>query len=418
MADDGPVLSPYRVLDLTGEDGWLCGKILGDLGADVVKVEPPGGDSARYKGPFYHDEDDPEKSLSWFAYNANKRGITLDLDARAGQDLLRRLASEADFVVESFSPGDLDARGIGYSVLCALNPRLVFTSITPFGQTGPYAKYRGSDLQATALSGFLSLVGKPGKPPLRIGLPQSPLWASMYAAVATLISHYHRQATGRGQHVDVSMQASMLLALANAPAYWSLNRENLHRAGTDMVGRSLTGAKMRALYPCRDGYINFIIYGGEAGKRSNQALVEWMSETGVAPEWLKRKDWDAFNVATSTQEEIDAIEEPLAAFLAQLDKAEFARESVKRGMLGYPVNNARDIREDPQLDARNFWQTVEHPELNSTLTYPGAFVKFACHRPAIRRRAPQIGEHNAEIYLHELGLSEKEFERLKQTKVI
>ena len=418
MADDGSVLSPYRVLDLTGENGWLCGKILGDLGADVVKVEPPGGDRARQKSPFYHDERDPEKSLSWFAYNANKRGVTLDLELHAGQDLFCRLARQADFVIESYAPGYLSARGIGYPELHKINPQLVFTSITPFGQTGPYADYRGADLHATALSGFMLLVGEPGKPPLRVSLPQAPMWAGMYAAAGTLIAHYHRQATGRGQHVDVSMQASMLLALANAPAYWSLNRENLPRAGTQVVGRSLTGAKIRAIYPCQDGYINFIIYGGEAGKRSNQAMVGWMTEAGVAPKWLKEKDWGAFNVATSTQEEIDAIEEHFAIFLARLTKAEFAGESAKRGILGYPVNDARDIRVDPQLDARKFWQPVDHPELGASITYPGTFVKFSCHRPEIRRRAPRIGEHNEAIYVRELGLAEKEFEQLKQTGVI
>ncbi len=418
MADAGSVLAPYRVLDLTGEHGWLCGKILGDLGADVVKVEPPGGDRARQKAPFYHDERDPEKSLAWFAYNANKRGITLDLDARAGQALFRRLARQADFILESYAPDYLSARGIGYPALREINPRLIFTSITPFGQTGPYAGYRGGDLHATALSGFLSLVGEPGKPPLRVSLPQAPMWAGMYAAAGTLIAHYQRQATGRGQHVDVSMQASMLLALANAPAYWSLNRENLRRAGTQVIGRSLTGAKIRAIYRCRDGYINFIIYGGAAGKRSNQAMVEWMAEAGAVPAWLKEKDWDAFNVATSTQDEIDAIEEHFAAFLARRTKAEFANESVKRGILGYPVNDARDIGADPQLTARGFWQAVEHRELDATITYPGAFAKFSCHRPPIRRRAPRIGEHNAEIYVHEIGLSEQEFEQLKQTGVI
>ncbi|MDE3090723.1 MAG: CoA transferase, partial [Chloroflexota bacterium] len=398
------LLSPYRVLDLTGEHGWLCGRILGDLGADVVKVEPPGGDPARHKGPFYRNVQDPEKSLGWFAHNANKRGITLDLESRPGQDLFRRLAHAADFIVESFAPGYLDTRGIGYRQLREINSSLVVTSITPFGQTGPYAHFRGGDLHATALSGFMSLVGEPGKPPLRILLPQAPMWAGMYATAGTLIAHYHRQATGRGQHVDVSMQASLLWALANAPAFWSLNRENLQRAGTRVVGRSITGATMRAIYPCRDGNINFIIYGGDAGKRSNQAMVEWMTEEGGAPTWLKQQDWDAFNVATSTQAEIDAIEESFAAFLQKRTKAEFARESVKRGILGYPVNTTRDIREDPQLAAREFWQKVEHPELNATITYPGTFVKLNCHRPPLRRRAPRIGEHNEEIYLHEMGL--------------
>jgi crotonobetainyl-CoA:carnitine CoA-transferase CaiB-like acyl-CoA transferase len=233
-----------------------------------------------------------------------------------------------------------------------------------------------------------------------------------------LLAHHYRQETGCGQQVDVSLQAGMLWALANAPAFWSLNRENLQRAGTQIVGRSVTGARMRALYPCQDGYINFIIYGGEAGKRSNEAMVEWMDEKGVAPEWLKQKDWGAFNVATSTQEEIDAIEAPFGAFLRERTKTEFANESLKRGILGYPVNDARDISQDPQLVARGFWQTVEHPELNATLTYPGLFAKFSNALPQPTRRAPLIGEHNAQVYLNELELSRREFDALKRDKVL
>ena len=411
------VLAPYRVLDLTSEDGWLCGRILGDLGADVIKIEPPGGDPARHHGPFYHDDDNPEKSLTWFAFNANKRGITLDLNSSPGQDLFRRLAQTADFVVESYRPGHMDERGIGYQALKALNPRLIFTSITPYGQTGPYAQYKGSDLQALALSGFMSLVGDPGKPPLRNQVPQAPVWACMYASSGMLLAHYYRQTTGQGQQVDVSQQASMLWALANAPSFWSLNRENLHRAGALIIGRSIKGAKMTAIYPCRDGHINFIIYGGEAGKRSNEGMVAWMAEEDLAPDWLKQKNWDAFNVATSTQEEIDALEGPFAAFLQRRTKAEFADESVKRGILGYPVNNARDIREDPQLIARDFWQTVDHPELGKEITYPGMFAKFSRHGYTARR-APRIGEHNEQVYAGELGLTPQAYEQLAQDRVI
>ncbi len=408
------LLSPYRVLDLTDQNGWLCGRILGDLGADVVKVEPPRGDPGRNSGPFYRDERDPEKSLTWFAYNANKRGITLDLASYQGQDIFRRLAQKADFVIESYAPGHLDSLGLGYAKLREAHPPLVLTSITPFGQSGPYAHYRGSDLIAMAMSGFMSLVGEPGQPPLRVSLPQAAMWTGMYAAAGTLIAHYYRQMTGRGQHVDVSMQAGMLWALANAPAFWSLNQENLTRAGNFIIGRSMTGAHMRAIYPCRDGHINFIIYGGEAGKRSNEAMVEWMAEKRAAPDWLKHKDWNAFNVATSAPEEIDALEKPFAEFLQQRTKAEFSEESTRRGIMGYPVANAQDIRNDPQLNAREFWQEVEDPELGARFVYPGAFAKFSAASINIHRRAPRTGEHNEEIYMRELGLSEKELNALKQ----
>ncbi len=412
------LLTPYRVLDLTDKNGWLCGRILGDLSADVIKVEPPAGDSGRRVGVFYHDDPNPEKNLFWFAYNANKRGITLALDTGQGHELLRRLVQRTDFLIESFPPGYLDAQDLGYSVLREINPRLIVTSITPFGQTGPYAHYQGSDLIAMAMCGFMSLVGEPGRPPVRISLPQAAMWTGMYAAAGTLIAHHYREATGHGQYVDVSTQASLLWALANAPAHWSLHREDLHRDGSRIVGRSMTGARMRAIYRCRDGHINFILYGGEAGKRSNEAMVQWMTELNEAPEWLKQKDWATFNVAASTQEELDVLEQPFVEFLGRRTKAEFAAESLKRGILGYPVANAQDIRNDPQLAARKFWQTVEHPELNATVTYPGSFAQFSANQYRIYRRAPAIGEHNDEIYRMELGLPQEELETLQQRGII
>ncbi len=412
------ILAPYRVLDLTDRSGWLCGRILGDLGADVVKVEPPGGDAGRRWGAFYRDDPDPTKNLAWFAYNANKRGVTLSFETAGGAALLHLLTQRADVLIESYPPGFLEARGVSHTALRDINPRLVVTSITPFGQTGPYAHYRGSDLVAMAMSGLMSLVGEPGRPPLRVSLPQAAMWTGMYAAGGTLVAHYHAQMTGHGQHVDVSMQASLLWALANAPAHWSLLREDLHRAGNAMVGRTITGARMRAIYRCRDGHINFIIYGGEAGRRSNEAMVRWMIESGGAPDSLRQRDWSAFNVASATQEEIEAIEGPFAAFLEKCTKAEFAHESVKRGVLGYPVADARDIREDPQLAARGSWQRVEHPELDATLTYPGPFAKFSAAACPIRRRAPRIGEHNDEIYRGELGLSGQAMQALRQEGVI
>ncbi len=414
----GGLLAPYRILDLTDRTGWLCGRILGDLGADVVKVEPPGGDPGRRLGGFYKDDPDPAKNLAWFAYNASKRGVTLSLETASGRELLRRLAQRADFLIESYPPGFLEARTLGHRALRELNPRLIATSITPFGQTGPHAHYRGSDLVAMAMSGLMSLVGEPGRPPLRVSLAQAAMCAGVYAACGTLVAHHYRQTTGRGQHVDVSMQASLLWALANAPAHWSLLREDLHRGGNYMVGRSIAGARMRAIYRCEDGYINFIIYGGEAGRRSNEAMVQWMAESGEAPESLRHKDWAAFNVATSPQDEIDAIEGPFAAFLARCTKAEFSTESVKRGILGYPVADARDIRGDPQLATRGFWQQVEHPEFGASLSYPGPFVRFPVAACAIRRRAPGVGEHNEEIYGGELGLSPRNLAELRQEAVI
>lgn len=412
------MLSGYRALDLTGELGFLCGKILGDLGADVIKVEPPGGDPARRFGPFAGDVADPERSLYWLAYNNSKRGITLNLRAPAGRDLFLRLVRTADFVLESFPPGELAALGCGYEDLAAANPRLIMVSITPFGQSGPYRSYLGSDLEIMALGGAMSLAGEPDGPPLRVTVPQAPMWVGAEAAMGALVALHHRSLTGCGQHVDVSAQAAVLSALSHAPAFWDLNRENPLRAGVFVTGRSVTGARMRVFWPCRDGWLNFIIYGGAAGQRTNQALVEWMDERGAAPPELKAKDWSAFDITRATQAEIDAIERPVGEFFRQLTKAEFLAGVTRRGMLGYPVSTAADILRDPQLDDRGFWHEEEDPELGASLRYPGAFARFGSGGCRVRRRAPRIGEHNAEVLCGELGLPAAELERLASDRVI
>jgi crotonobetainyl-CoA:carnitine CoA-transferase CaiB-like acyl-CoA transferase len=412
------VLAPYRVLDLTDSWGYLCGKILGDLGADVVKVEPPGGDPDRGVGPFFHEEPDPERSLYWFAFNTSKRGITLDLSCATGRELFLRLAARADFVLESFAPGHLTALGLDYPVLREANPRVILTSITPFGGEGPYAAYKGTDLEAMALGGFMGVTGQPGRPPLRVSVPQAPMWASMHAAMGSLVAHWARERDGAGQHVDVSAQASVIASLAHAPTFWDVEGTSPERGGAFMTGRSITGARMRAIWPVRDGYVNFIIYGGPAGVRTLRALVKWMDEKGVATERLKSWDWEHFNVAVSTQDEIDAIEEPAGELFQQLTKAEYYQGVIQRGMLGYPVATAQDHVGDPQLTERGFWVDLPHPELDTTLRYPGPFARFGAGTCELRGRAPQIGEHNVEVYQGELGLSLDDLARLKAANVI
>jgi crotonobetainyl-CoA:carnitine CoA-transferase CaiB-like acyl-CoA transferase len=404
------ILGPYRILDLSDESGFSCGKILGDLGADVIKIEPPRGDAARWLGPFPNDVPDPEKSLYFISYNAGKRGITLDVRTPRGRDLLKRLAARADFLIETFPPGTLDRS--------QFDPRLVVVSITPFGQTGPYCNYKGSDLVVMAMSGLTSLIGEPGGMPLRVSLPQSPMWAGMYAAAGALIAHYHRQVTNIGQHVDVSMQASLLWALANAPAFWATNRVAPARGGSRITGRSMTGARMRAIYQCKDGYINFIIYGGKAGRRSNQALVEWLAEHGLATDSLLKKDWARFSIEASTQAEIDEIEGPTSRLFMLYTKGEFLEEAFKREMIGYPVANARDILDDPHLRDREFWQSADKSVLGMPLRFPGSFARFSQMSPKRFRPAPRLGEHNAEIYEGELGLTSSEIARLREENVI
>jgi crotonobetainyl-CoA:carnitine CoA-transferase CaiB-like acyl-CoA transferase len=412
------LLAPYRVLDLTDELGFLCGKILGDLGADVIKIERPGGEPARQIGPFYGNQSHPERSLYWFAFNNNKRGITLKLDSPRGREIVGRLVAGTDFVIESFFPGYLNERRIGYADLSRINPRLVFTSITPFGQTGPHSRFKASDIEIMAMSGCMSLTGDPGRPPLRITFPQSYRWTGSYAAMGTLIAHWQRQRSGEGQQVDVSAQACMLWAFSHAHTFWDLNRHLEKRAGAFMTGRSITGAKMRVFWPCKDGYLNFIIYGGEAGRKTNQALVQWMDSKGMAPEFLKRKNWSSFSIAEVTQEEIDQMEEPIARFFQTITKKEFFEEVIEREMLGYPVATVEEIFQDPQLYARDFWRRLDHPELGTSIIYPGGFAKFSASACSVWRRSPMIGEHNEEIYCGELGMTKQEVHKLKQEGVI
>jgi crotonobetainyl-CoA:carnitine CoA-transferase CaiB-like acyl-CoA transferase len=235
--------------------------------------------------------------------------------------------------------------------------------------------------------------------------------------MAALVAHMKRRRTGMGEHVDISAQATMLWGFSHAHTFWDLNRALEKRAGSFMTGRSITGAKMRVFWPCRDGYLNFIIYGGEAGRKTNQALVDWMQSKGQAPDFLAEKDWGSFNIEQVTQEEIDKMEKPIAEFFAGVTKREFFAAVTERGMLGYPVSTAAEILEDPQLEARGFWQEVPHPELNRTLRYPGGFARFSEFPTRIYRRAPLIGEHNADVY-GELGLGVEEQARLHEQGVI
>ena len=411
------LLSSRRVLDLTDEKGFLCGKILVDLGADVIKIEKPGGDITRKLGPFYHEASDPEKSLYWFAYNLNKRGITLNIETKRGQQILTKLAQTADFILESFAPGYLDDLGIGYMKLSQVNPRLIMTSITPFGQTGPYSNYKASDIEVMAMGGLMYITGNPDQPPLRISLPQAFLLASAHGAAASMVAHFHRENVGEGQHVDVSAQACVVWEIANAIPLWELNQHILRRAGSYIAGR-WTGTKQRLLWQCKNGYVLFYILGGAFGVKTNRAIVKWMGEENIAPEYLKNFNWNAFDMATQTQEMQEQIEGHISRLFMMFTKEELYNEALKRGIMLYPVNTSKDIIENAQLKDREFWVEIIHPELSTSIKYPGTFAKLSETPLNISRRAPLVGEHNLEIYRDELGLSDAELNDLKYAGVI
>ena len=396
-------------MDLADASGYLCGRTLADLGADVIKVEPPGGDPGRCEPPFAQDLSGENRSLAWLAGNSNKRSLVCDRSSSEGDDLFTKLAKVADVIVETLPPGELQARGLDYVELRKLNPGLVYTTITPFGCDGPLNAVPAGDLEITASSGSLWLAGEPGQTPVRSTLPQSANWAGMYAAMGTLMAVLARDANGgEGQHVDVSAQASMVTAISHAPIFWDLLGEEQHRSGPFLTGRSVTGAKFRNIWPCRDGYVTFALYGGPAGRDSSRKLVAWMDDAfqpGGAPPALKAVDWATFEPTRATQAEVDALESDIAPFIESLTKEEFFARFVERNMLGYKVSTVEDIVADPQLEARAFWHQVESPWVaEQTLRFPGSFGLFNGQRPAPRRLAPALGEHTAEVLCEWLGV--------------
>lgn len=362
------MLSGYRVLDLSNRLGWLAGRLLADLGADVVRIEPP---DARI--------DD----FDWQANHVNKRLLRLALATEDGQAQLDQLLAHADVLIESSQASDPLAGRLSWPRLRALNPRLVHVSVTPFGRDGPRANWSASDIELMAAGGAMSLAGEPDGPPTRVTVPQSYGWAGAQAAVGALVALVHRTVAGVGQHVDVSAQASVILASSHAAAFWDIEGTNPSRCGAYVTGRSITGARYRAFWPCLDGYLNFVLYGGPAGRRTNMQLVEWMRERGVARGALRTIDWKRFDPKLATQAEVDALEEPIARFFLTISKREFLEETSRREMLGYPVFTVADIAEDPQLAAREFWADI--PDRNGTAQrHCGSFARVDGERAALR----------------------------------
>lgn len=361
------MLEGRLVLDCSDQRGWLAGRILADLGAEVLKLDAPGTDRA---GP------------DWQAYNVNKRLLDVDVLTQAGRTRLDSLVVRADIVIACYRPGTPLAEIFDYNRLCALNPQVIVVAITPFGLTGPRAEWKASDLELMAASGAMSLAGEPDGPPRRISVPQSYPWTGAQAAVGALVALNHRNASGRGQLVDVSGQASVVIALAHAPAFWDIERKEPTRAGAFMTGRSVTGARYRVFWPCRDGYVNFILYGGSAGRRTNEQLVNWMREAGLDLGALTNIDWARFDPTQASQDEVDAIETPILKFFATLTKREFLEGTHRREMLGYPVSTVADIAEDPQLKARGFWQMAAGPD-GVLRRHCGCFAIVDGKRPAL-----------------------------------
>ena len=256
MSEQETLLGDIRVLDLTGEAGVYCTKLLADLGADVLRIEPPGGHPMRNLGPFVNNEPDPDKSLYWFHFNTSKRGITLNPENADGRKIFKRLVESAHVLVETFPPGYMEKIGLGYDVLKEVNPRLIYTAITPFGQTGPYRNFLASDMVAQAMGGLMFLAGFPEDPPYQLGCSQAYHSASVHAAVGTMIALYAADDIGQGQFVDVSLQESVLMSMETAMQHYDIRKEIRQR-----VGREEPTVPGIGLYPCKDGYVFSYVVG-------------------------------------------------------------------------------------------------------------------------------------------------------------
>lgn len=411
------LLSPYRVIDLSDERGYLLGKFLADLGADVIKVEPPGGDDGRNRGPFFKDEPDREKNLFWFAYNLGKRGITLDLKKADGKVILKTLVNSADFVVESFAPGYLDSLGLGYKGLAEANRRIILVSVTGFGQEGPWRDFAACDLIISAMGGYQWLLGESDRAPVRIGFPITYHVACGWALAGALVAHYHRELAGEGQHVDCSAQECQPWFLNDSHLFWDISRVRQRRAGWGRI-RPTTGFYIPEILPCKDGSVAFIILGGPQGAKTQRALVQWMDEEGMANEYLKTMDWESFDYGTLTKEILENTNEPIIRFFKTKTREELYTQAIKRRIMLYPASTVDTLLNSTQLKSRNFWVGVEHPQLGATLTHPGAWALLSESPMKTGSRAPFIGEHNEEVYQRELGFSNAKMVTLREAGII
>jgi benzylsuccinate CoA-transferase BbsE subunit len=409
-------LDGVRVLDLSGEAGHFAAKLLGDLGADVVKVEPPRGDPIRRRGPFWGHADDPDRSLPWLAYNGSKRSATLDLTKPRGRDLFLDLAARADAVVETHAPGVLERLGLGWTALHARNPRLVLCSLTPWGQTGPYAGWRGSDLTAVAMSGNLHCTGDPDRAPVRCSMPVAHYHGSIEAALAIVFALVARETTGRGQHLDVAMQAAMIMPNMATASMSMMTGNRGARAGAFFRQPK---SVQREIWPCKDGWVSFALRGGPARVPGLVAMVQLMDEHGMASAKLKATDWKTYNHNLLSQADVDELSAEFGAFFLSKTMTELFRAAVERNLMLAPANTAREITASEQLAFREFFVDVDHPG-RGRLRHPGAFAKIISADPNAtvdaRRPAPRLGEHTAEV-LGEVGVTEAMLAELRHAGV-
>jgi crotonobetainyl-CoA:carnitine CoA-transferase CaiB-like acyl-CoA transferase len=391
---------------MADETGAFAAKLLGDLGADVIKVEPPGGDPARAHPPFFRNHQRPETSLDFLAFNTNKRSVTLDIRHPMGRSCFLDLVRRADAVIESFPPGTLDRLGLGYSALREVNPRVVVASITPYGQTGPRRHHLSSDVIAMATSGFMQVTGDPHGPPTRLGNGQSRFPAALYAALGAVAALLHRDwHTGSGQSIDVSVQEALLsFYLEQHPVlFWTVRGKNVIRVGP--VSNLSVPA---GVFPCQDGWVGIGVFAD----REWEIISQWLCDVTGREEILSAELRGGIHARAAHRDLIEAV---VMDFTLRQTRAQLFREGQRRDLVVVPVNTVADLVADEALAQSSFWKALDHP-VAGQLRYPLRIL--GPEVPAAGGAAPLLGEANEEILCGELGLSREQLEALRAARVI
>lgn len=409
-------LSDLTILDLCDEKGQLIGKLLGDMGARVLKVEPPDGSSARRIGPFLYNNHSSENSLYFWVNNSSKESITLNLESTRGQRIFKLLAKKADVILESFDPGVLASFGLSFSDLHATNPGLIMTSLTGFGQDGPYRNYKTSDLVALAMGGVMHSCGYddvPGSPPIRPSGGHGFIIGAHYATIGTLMALNWRDMTGEGQYIDASIHEACSCTTEAAMPMYIYTGEVVHRQTARHHG---TNPTPRTLCLTSDGkFIN--VFAVFTSLNAWRTLVTWMDSEGMAEDLTDPKYLDMAAMRTRSGQEVSHAYDVLRRFIKAHTAEHIYRGSQERKLPWGIVRSPEETLDDPHLWDREFFQEVKHPELHKSFIYPGRPYVFNV-TPWQTRRAPLLGEHNHKIYVEELGISTIELESLTTDHVI
>ena len=419
------MLNHLRVLDLCDERGVLAGQMLADLGADVIQVEPPAGSSGRRLAPFFGSgAGEAERSIFWSAYTRNKRSATCDLRQPAGRRLLHRLLATADILFESSEPGAMASLGLGYEQLREQYPRLIYASITAFGQSGPKSGYQAADLVIWAAGTPLLMSGDDDRAPLRVSVPQSWSHAAADAAGGAMLALQARHSSGRGQHVDVSAQVSAAQATLGQVLAYSLGAPEPERyAG----GVKVRGTAFRGTTDVRDGWIVLMLAPGPAVGHFVNHAVRWLIDEGrVGPE-LAAEDFvsypDRLAAGEADPELLPRLQQIMQEHVRSKTKREMLDAAIAYDLLLVPVLDIADLGASRQLAARGFWRSFELAERGGgarSVRFPGAPLQVTVNGSRQRwddRPPPTLGQHNDEIWA-ELGLSADQLADLRREGVI